>query len=70
MKKRYQSEILGVIHQDAQAMFKVGAISEARMREYDRDCLVPETSLAQTTKRSGASSIPVKPSRAYASKAN
>jgi DNA-binding transcriptional regulator YiaG len=42
MKKKYQSEILGVIHQDAEAMYAVGAISEARMNEYDKDCLVPE----------------------------
>jgi DNA-binding transcriptional regulator YiaG len=42
MKRKYQSEILGVIHQDAEAMYTVGAISEAKMKEYDQDCLVPE----------------------------
>jgi DNA-binding transcriptional regulator YiaG len=42
MKKKYQSEILGVIHQDAEAMYAVGAISEAKMKEYDQDCLIPE----------------------------
>ena len=42
---KYRSEILEVIHQDAMANFEVGAISEARMREYDEMCLVrePET---------------------------
>jgi DNA-binding transcriptional regulator YiaG len=40
MKKKYQSEILQVIHQEAEALFAVGTIDEARMREYDRDCLV------------------------------
>jgi hypothetical protein len=70
MKKRYQSEILGVIHQDAQSMFEVGAISEERMREYDRDCLAPEVSVVQMAKRSGSSYVPMKSSRVYASKAD
>ncbi|MDR2192866.1 MAG: XRE family transcriptional regulator [Treponema sp.] len=42
MKKKYKSEILEVIYQDAKAMFEVGGISKERMREYDRDCLVEE----------------------------
>jgi hypothetical protein len=42
MKQRYQSELLGVLHQDALADYKLGIISEAEMREYDGDCLVPE----------------------------
>jgi DNA-binding transcriptional regulator YiaG len=41
MKRKYQSEILGVIHQDAVAMYAVGAISEAKMKAYDADCLAP-----------------------------
>jgi len=36
---KYESEILKVIHQDAKAMYKIGAITEARMREYDEACL-------------------------------
>jgi len=39
---KYKSEICKVMHQDAMADFKVGAISEERMREYDKDCLVQE----------------------------
>ena len=41
----YKSEICKVMYQDALADFEVGAISEARMREYDKMCLVqnPET---------------------------
>jgi putative transcriptional regulator len=70
MKKKYQSEILQIVHENAVANFKVGAINEERLREYDRACLIPETSLAQAAKRSGSSAIPMKPSRAYASKAN
>jgi DNA-binding transcriptional regulator YiaG len=49
MKRKYQSEILSVIHQDAEAMYAVGAISEERMREYDRDCLLTEA--GPTTRR-------------------
>jgi len=42
---RYKSEIYRAMHEDAMADFEVGAISEARMREYDEMCLVrePET---------------------------
>jgi DNA-binding transcriptional regulator YiaG len=38
--KKYQSKIARVVHNDAMAMFRAGAISEARMREYDAMCLV------------------------------
>jgi hypothetical protein len=41
MKKRYRSEIAGVLYEDAQAMHKIGAITDAQMREYDADCLLP-----------------------------
>jgi putative transcriptional regulator len=44
MKKKYESELLEVIHQSAQDLYEIGVISEARMREYDMDCLVPEPS--------------------------
>ena len=40
--KKYKSEIYEVIHQDAMADFEVGAISEARMKEYDDMCFVEE----------------------------
>ena len=39
---KYKSEIFEVIHQDAIADFEVGAISEARMREFDKMCLAQE----------------------------
>jgi DNA-binding transcriptional regulator YiaG len=42
MTKKYQSEQLKVCHQDAEALYQIGAISEAEMREFDEDCLVPE----------------------------
>jgi len=43
---KYKSEIYEAIHQDAVASFEVGAISEARMREYDAICLVHEPEIA------------------------
>ena len=39
---KYKSEIYEVVHQDAVEMFKIGAISEERMREFDKMCLVKE----------------------------
>jgi DNA-binding transcriptional regulator YiaG len=42
MKRKYQSELLKVCHQEAKDLFAVGAISEAEMRGYDEGCLVPE----------------------------
>jgi hypothetical protein len=39
MKQKYESELLGVIYEDALASYRVGAISEARLQEYARDCL-------------------------------
>jgi putative transcriptional regulator len=39
---RYKSEIFEVIHQDATEMFAIGAISAARMRDYDETCLIQE----------------------------
>jgi len=42
----YKSEIYEAVHQDATAMFEIGAISEAKMREFDEMCLVLETETA------------------------
>jgi DNA-binding transcriptional regulator YiaG len=41
---KYKSEIYEAIHQDAIADYEVGAISEAKLREYDKMCLTQETS--------------------------
>jgi hypothetical protein len=64
-KFKYESEALGVIHEEALESFRIGAISEARMREYDAMCLVqPPTATvlrvasqkpSGTSERSGAS---------------
>jgi DNA-binding transcriptional regulator YiaG len=42
MEKKYKSELLGAIHEGALANFEVGAISEEKMREWPRVCLVQE----------------------------
>jgi DNA-binding transcriptional regulator YiaG len=49
MKKKYQSEALMVCHQDAEGMHRLGIIDDAQMREFDEDCLVPETTPSVTT---------------------
>ena len=49
---RYKSEIYEVIHQDAVADFEIGAISEARMKEYSEMCLVKESETARETDKS------------------
>jgi hypothetical protein len=41
-KRKYQSELLGAIYEEALAIFEVGAISEERLKHYERECLVPE----------------------------
>ena len=42
MKRKYESEILQVIHEDMMGMHELGIISDARMREFDEDCLMKE----------------------------
>jgi len=49
---KYKSEIFEVVHKDAVEMFKIGAISEDRMREYDKQCLVQEPETTYTTEKS------------------
>jgi DNA-binding transcriptional regulator YiaG len=41
---KYESDIAEMIHENAMIDFRLGFISEARMREFDELCLVPETS--------------------------
>jgi DNA-binding transcriptional regulator YiaG len=45
----YKSEIYEVVHQDAAAMLEIGAISETKMREFDKMCLVQEPETACMT---------------------
>jgi hypothetical protein len=42
MEKKYQSEILMVLHQDAVGLHQLGIISDDEMRQWDEGCLVPE----------------------------
>ena len=44
---KYQSDILEMIHENATTNFEIGAISKARMREYDEMCLAEETETVQ-----------------------
>ena len=44
---KYKSEIFEVVHESAIEKFKIGAISEERMREYDEMCLSSETDAAE-----------------------
>jgi putative transcriptional regulator len=39
---KYKSDILETIHESATEKYKIGVISEERMREYDEMCLAPE----------------------------
>ena len=49
---KYKSEIYEVVHQDAVEMFKIGAISEERMIEFDKMCLVKEPGTAYAAEKS------------------
>ena len=52
MKKKYRSEILQVVHGMAEDLRKIGAITDARMKEYDTHCLVTgETEPTDTGRR-------------------
>jgi DNA-binding transcriptional regulator YiaG len=44
MDKVYKDEISMICHEQATALFEIGAIDEARMREYDADCLIQPSS--------------------------
>ncbi len=52
MSKKFKSEVSESIHESARALFAVGAISKATMREFDESCLatVPESIDAEQIK--------------------
>jgi len=50
--KRYESEALMVMHQQAEGLHRLGIISDAEMREFDEDCLVQEPETAYETEKS------------------
>jgi len=43
MEKKYQSELLGAIHETAAGLHKIGVIDINEMREYDEDCLIQKS---------------------------
>jgi DNA-binding transcriptional regulator YiaG len=45
---KYESDIAEMIHENAITDFKLGFISEARMREFDKLCLTKEALQATT----------------------
>jgi DNA-binding transcriptional regulator YiaG len=49
--KKYESELMKVLHEQAVDFYKDGIISDAEMKEYDEDCLV------STTDTAGASTV-------------
>jgi len=49
--KKYQSEALKVIHQDAEGLHRLGIISDKEMREYDQGCLVKEPEAAYAAEK-------------------
>ena len=65
MKKKYESELLGSLHETAAGLYKIGVIDSKEMREYDKACLVidPKPSYEYENKSTPAH----KPIPAYAS---
>ena len=57
MKKKYQSEILEVLHGMAEDLHEIGAINDARMSEYNRDCIVMEQNQASKTNNTEIRSV-------------
>jgi DNA-binding transcriptional regulator YiaG len=54
--KKYRSEIARSCHEDAEAMFRVGAIDAKQMHEYDVHCLVSSrVPIRETSSYSGDS---------------
>jgi len=49
MKKKYENEMLQVIHEDAKGLHESGIISDERMKEFDKMCLIQEPGKARET---------------------
>lgn len=41
MAKKFKSEALESVHESATALFEIGVIGKATMREFDLDCIAP-----------------------------
>ena len=55
MTSKYESDLLGSLHETAVGLHKIGVIDDHEMQEYDRDCLVSNPKPPPETK-----SIPTK----------
>jgi DNA-binding transcriptional regulator YiaG len=71
MQKKYQSEQLMVIHDMVKSLYKIGAIDDTKMREFDADCLisasktsVSETSAPETARKAAEAPEPGHPATA------
>ena len=40
MNNKYESELLGSLHETAAGLHKIGIISDNEMQEYDQECLI------------------------------
>jgi len=49
--KKYKSEALMVLHQDAEGLHRMGIIKENEMKEYDEGCLVKEPKQSYKTEK-------------------
>jgi DNA-binding transcriptional regulator YiaG len=49
MENEYENEQLMVCHESAQALYRIGAIGSARMREFDEMCLVHDSKIKLDT---------------------
>jgi DNA-binding transcriptional regulator YiaG len=54
MRKNYQSELLMILHQDAESLHRIGVLSDTEMREFDEDCLLREAQSPATPRRQPA----------------
>jgi len=50
--KKYESEALMVLHQDAEGLHRLGIISDTEMREFDEDCLVEKSKTTHEAEKS------------------
>jgi len=54
MKMKYDSDIAEMIHENKITEFKLGLISEAEMRKFDKQCLTKKAYKAKTAQGAAA----------------
>jgi len=40
MPKKYKSDLMAAMHEDAEAMYRAGAITKQTMRKFDKKCVI------------------------------